>query len=239
MAHAEKSKGQSHLNMPSSFFKQNPVVKIHLGKRMREGSTGFYNTQGNLVTQFPHSEYGAIEIEVFANDCPLTSYNFLSLCSAKHVLPACKPQNVLHRSVGEEMLESSLKPQLDYRGSVLHRVIKNFGVQGGDIVTNDGLSQNSVFGDSFRADPEIKDLPHDTEGLVVTASSSPGSLGSQFFILTSPVHDKYAHLGGSCVCFGRVRTGIEILRQLENEVLDFESRPKHIDFYIRDCEVSI
>ena len=236
----QKASGKSKGDIASALFHKNPKVNMLLHQRMRKDCPGFYDASGTLIQRLNIHEYGSIELEMYANECPVTVYNFLSLCSRRYTMDAQRPQDVLHRAVGEGIFEHSLRPQLDYRGSIMHRIIKDFGIQGGDIVANDGTSQNSVFGESFRAAKEIRDFPQDTEGLIVTASSSPDTIGSQFFILTKSNDDqKYSLLNGSCVWFGKVTSGIDILRKLEEEALDFEKRPKNIDIFIKECEVTL
>ena len=199
---------------------------------------GYFGSDGKMTTRNLSGDIGSITFELCPTKCPLASFNFLSLCSGRFVVPPEEARDTIHRAFGDGAFSNSLKPQLDYKGSIFHRIIHGFGVQGGDILTNNGTSQASVFGGPFQAREEMSDLPMDTEGLLLTASCSPDEIGSQFFVATRKLDSpKYSYLNGACVCFGRVSSGVEILKALEEEAVDFEQRPKYVDIFIKECEL--
>ncbi|CAD2212824.1 peptidylprolyl isomerase [Angomonas deanei] len=150
-----------------------------------------------------------VTFELFEKKCPIAAENFLKLCTGENVLPMVSSVDGLEDpSFGDQFL-----PQLSYRDTHIHRVVRGFCVQGGDIVSAEGTGQLSVFGDTYDAPEEVRQSKFDTRGLLGTAVSAPHLNGSQFFILTA---DKAPHLDGTCICFGKVAEGMEVIEEIEN-----------------------
>jgi peptidyl-prolyl cis-trans isomerase-like 3 len=115
----------------------------------------------------------------------------------------------------------------------MHRVIKDFMCQGGDIslsankpaddpITKGGTSiWNEYFDDEIR----IPALRHSSRGMVSMANKGPSTNGSQFFI----IFKEAPHLDGKNTVFGRVIAGAEeggTLDRIEEVEVDKKYRPK-------------
>ena len=168
---------------------------------------------------------GRIEIELYDELCPMASDNFLKLCTGTETLAAHDTQTRMHEST----FQDSLKPQLGYQASIVHRIVKGLCVQGGDIVRYDGTGQASIFGETFSAPSELGAVRMDRRGLVATACSGPHMHGSQYFFLTAA---GAPHLDGSAICFGCIVRGLDVLDRMEALAVDYALRPKHDDVVV-------
>lgn len=92
-----------------------------------------------------------------------------------------------------------------YDDVVMHRVVRNFVIQGGDFDRKDGFG-----GPEYRipTEPGIRTF---LKGSVGIASSGLDTEGSQFFITLTPT----PHLDGNYTNFGKVRSGMEIAESIQ------------------------
>ena len=92
-----------------------------------------------------------------------------------------------------------------YDGTIFHRVISGFMIQGGDPKgTGMGGPGYTIKGE-FRANGVVNNIKHERGVISMARSMMPDSAGSQFFIM----HADAPHLDGQYAAFGRVIEGIE------------------------------
>mgnify|MGYP006097522333 FL=1 len=107
----------------------------------------------------------------------------------------------------------------NYTNSIFHRVIKNFMIQGGDIMNGDGTGSISIFGKQFE-DENFK-VKHDQKGLLSMANSGPDTNGSQFFITTGDAN----HLDNKHVVFGKIIKGYDVIDTINKLATDANDKP--------------
>lgn len=104
-----------------------------------------------------------------------------------------------------------------YNGTVFHRIIKNFMVQGGDRM---GLG---VGGPGYRFKDEFHpSLKHTGPGVLSMANAGPNTNGSQFFITLVPTN----WLDGKHSVFGKIVKGMEVLEKLGQVPTGPQDRPR-------------
>lgn len=103
-----------------------------------------------------------------------------------------------------------------YDGTIFHRVIKNFMIQGGD-------PQGTGMGDpGYRFEDEKNDLKHTGKGVLSMANSGPNTNGSQFFITEVPT----PWLDGRHTIFGKVVKGEEVIDAIADVEKGAQDKPK-------------
>lgn len=95
-----------------------------------------------------------------------------------------------------------------YNGTIFHRIIPDFMIQGGD-PTGTGRGGTSIYGPEF-ADEIHPELKHTGAGILSMANSGPSTNGSQFFITLAPTQ----WLDGKHTIFGRVCSGMQTVQRL-------------------------
>lgn len=120
---------------------------------------------------------GRIKLELYIQDCPKTAENFRQFCTGEHLIN--------EQPVG-------------YKNCLIHRVMKDFMIQGGDFLRGDGSGSTSIYGTSAFADENFVH-PHQV-GALSSANSGPNTNGCQFFIVTGQAD----FLNGKHCVFGRV-----------------------------------
>ena len=88
-----------------------------------------------------------------------------------------------------------------YDGTVFHRIIRDFMIQGGD-PTATGRGGESIYGGKFE-DEISRNLKHTGAGILSMANSGPNTNGSQFFVTLKST----PWLDGKHTIFGRIYSG--------------------------------
>ena len=129
-----------------------------------------------------HTSEGDIIIELFPLHAPKTVANFVELATGA--------REWVHPATGKKSTDNL------YDGTIFHRVIKDFMIQGGDPLGQGFGGPGYQFKDEFH--PELSfDRPY----LLAMANSGPGTNGSQFFITVVPT----AWLTNKHTIFGEVK----------------------------------
>jgi peptidyl-prolyl cis-trans isomerase B (cyclophilin B) len=135
---------------------------------------------------------GTVEIELYPDIAPNTVNNFISLIKKGF-----------------------------YDGTIFHRIIPKFMIQGGDPKGNGTGGPGYCIRGEFTSNHFRNDLQH-TRGVVSMARSvNPNSAGSQFFIMV----DDAPYLDGEYAAFGRVISGMEEVDRIVSVPRDYDDRP--------------
>ena len=114
-----------------------------------------------------------------------------------------------------------------YDGTIFHRIVKDFVIQGGDPTTKN-LTQKERWGTGgpgYTIDAEFNDIPHERGIISMARTGDPNSAGSQFFIVTKDAR----FLDNQYTVFGKVIDGMEIVDQIEDLPTN-QSSDQPIDF---------
>ena len=105
-----------------------------------------------------------------------------------------------------------------YDNTTFHRVIKDFMIQGGDILSRDSDRENDGTGfPGWKVDEEFNAIKHDRGILSMARGPSPNSAGSQFFICLKNAH----WLDGNYTAFGKVIENIHVIDFIADTPTDY------------------
>jgi peptidyl-prolyl cis-trans isomerase SDCCAG10 len=168
--------------------------------------SGIYNVEPPTAGKIVlKTTYGDLDIELWPKEAPLATRNFTQLCMEGY-----------------------------YDGSVFHRVVRNFMIQGGD-PTGTGTGGVSVYGRPFKDEFHSRLLFRHRGILACVNENTPDSNGSQFFITL----DRAEHLNRTATIFGKVvGDTIHNLSRFNEVDTDQDDRPED-PIYIEKATVLI
>jgi len=145
---------------------------------------------------------GVIVIHLFEDKAPKTVENFVGLATGT-------------KEWTDPRTGQKVKQPL-YNGTIFHRVIPGFMIQGGDPLGRGTGGPGYRFADEFS--PELR---HNKAGILSMANSGPNTNGSQFFITLAPT----PHLDNRHSVFGEVVQGQEVVVAIGNAPRGANDRP--------------
>lgn len=147
---------------------------------------------------------GPIVVRLFEKEAPKTVKNFIELAEGSREWE--------HPSTREKS-----KTPL-FNGTIFHRVIPDFMIQGGD------PAGTGMGGPGYRFEDETKGSPHsfNTAGKLAMANSGPNTNGSQFFITVAPTQ----WLTGKHTIFGEVVEGQDVAEKISKVPRGGQDKPK-------------
>jgi peptidyl-prolyl cis-trans isomerase B (cyclophilin B) len=109
-----------------------------------------------------------------------------------------------------------------YDGTIFHRVIPNFMIQGGDPNSKDpDRSKHGMGGPGYTLKAEFNNKPHKRGTLSMARSGHPDSAGSQFFICVADA----SYLNQKYTVFGEVVSGMEVADKIVSQAKDAKDNP--------------
>ncbi len=147
----------------------------------------------NPVVTINMANGGQIEVELYPHIAPNTVSNFISLVKKGY-----------------------------YDGTIFHRVIPGFMIQGGDPKgTGTGGPGYSIKGE-FSGNGFANDLKHSRGVISMARAANPDSAGSQFFIMVADS----PHLDGQYAAFGKVLSGLDVADAIVSTPRDRSDQPR-------------
>jgi peptidyl-prolyl cis-trans isomerase A (cyclophilin A) len=146
---------------------------------------------------------GTIVLRLFSKDAPKTVANFVGLATGEKEWKDPATLQMVKRPL--------------YDGTIFHRVIPDFMIQGGDPLGNGTGGPGYRFEDEFQSGRKF-----DKKGILAMANSGPGTNGSQFFITTSLPQ----WLNNKHTIFGEVVKGYEVVEKISKVPTAPGNRPQ-------------
>jgi peptidyl-prolyl cis-trans isomerase A (cyclophilin A) len=166
----------------------------------------------------PHAKFvtskGSFKVRLMPEHAPITVANFTDLATG--------------RREWRDPRDGERKSEPLYDGTVFHRVIDGFMIQGGD------PEGTGTGGPGYRFEDEVPPggPKFDKPGLLAMANAGPGTNGSQFFVTVAPT----PHLTGRHTIFGEVVDGMDVVGTIATVDTDASDRPAE-DIVLQKVEV--
>jgi peptidyl-prolyl cis-trans isomerase A (cyclophilin A) len=146
---------------------------------------------------------GRIVARLFEKEAPKTVANFVDLAEGKREWT---------HPVGNKKSSDKL-----YNGTIFHRVIPDFMIQGGD------PAGNGMGGPGYKFEDETKGSPHrfNAPGKLAMANAGPNTNGSQFFITVAATE----WLTGKHTIFGEVVEGQDVVEKISRASRNSQDKP--------------
>jgi peptidyl-prolyl cis-trans isomerase A (cyclophilin A) len=168
----------------------------------------------NTLTATLRTNHGDVVVRLFPDHAPKTVRNFVELAQGA-------------KEWTDPRTGKPSKERL-YDGTIFHRVIPNFMIQGGDPLGTGTGGPGYKFADEFHPD-----LSFSRPYLLAMANSGPGTNGSQFFITTANTD----WLNNKHTIFGEVVSGTEVIDAISQVKTGRNDRPA-ADVVIESVEIS-
>ena len=169
----------------------------------------------DLYAKFDTTE-GVIIIRLFPKDAPKTVENFVGLATGE------KPWT--HPVTGDAKKNTPL-----YDGTIFHRCIKEFMVQGGDPAGTGRGNAGFRFEDEFQSGRRF-----DKTGLLAMANSGANSNSCQFFITVIPT----TWLNNKHTIFGEVIQGQDVVERVANVIPKGEGDRPRTDVVVKKVTIT-
>jgi peptidyl-prolyl cis-trans isomerase A (cyclophilin A) len=158
---------------------------------------------------------GSFTVRLMPDHAPETVANFVELAKGER-----EWTDTRDRATKREPL---------YAGTVFHRVIPDFMIQGGDPQGTGRGGPGYTFADEVPADGPSFDRP----GLLAMANAGPNTNGSQFFVTVAPTN----WLTGKHTIFGEVVEGYDVVEAISRAETDASDRP-HQDVVLERVDIT-
>jgi peptidyl-prolyl cis-trans isomerase A (cyclophilin A) len=167
----------------------------------------------NTLTAKLRTNQGTVHIRLFPDHAPKTVRNFVELADGSREWTDPKTRQPVQDRF--------------YDGTIFHRVIPRFMIQGGDPLGTGTGGPGYQFADEFHPD-----LSFDRPYLLAMANAGPGTNGSQFFITVAPT----PHLNNKHTIFGEVIDGSDVVDRISQVQTGRNDRPVQ-DVVIESIEI--